>query len=99
MFSAKLRLNGDIDRDTIEAYVDEVMDLVELTSIRGAIVSPFPSSYHQEAFFLQGCVLQWLSMSTRETPHQQQNISVLEMVLSESLCVCNVSCSAGAPRR
>ena len=44
MFSAKLRLNGDIDRETIEAYVDEVMDLVELTSIRGAIVSLPPLS-------------------------------------------------------
>lgn len=40
LFSAKLRLNGDIDHETIEAYVDEVMDLVELTSIKGAIVSP-----------------------------------------------------------
>ena len=44
MFSAKLRLNGDIDYETIEAYVDEVMDLVELTSIRGAIVS-LPSPF------------------------------------------------------
>ena len=39
LFSAKLRINGDIDKDTLEAYVDEVMDLVELTAIRGAIVS------------------------------------------------------------
>jgi hypothetical protein len=41
LFSAKLRLNGDIDKDTTEAYVDEVMDLVELSNIRGVIVS-FP---------------------------------------------------------
>ena len=25
LFSAKLRINGDIDRETLEAYVDEVM--------------------------------------------------------------------------
>ena len=40
LFSAKLRINGDIDRETLEAYVDEVMDLVELSAIRGVIVSP-----------------------------------------------------------
>ena len=44
LFSAKLRINGDIDKDTLEAYVDEVMDLVELTAIRGAIVSNAPET-------------------------------------------------------
>ena len=39
LFSARLRINGDIDRETLEAYVDEVMDLVELSAIRGVIVS------------------------------------------------------------
>ena len=39
-FSAKLRINGDIERETLQAYVDEVMDLVELSAIRGVIVSP-----------------------------------------------------------
>ena len=38
-FSAKLRINGDTERETLEAYVDEVMDLVELSSIRGVIVN------------------------------------------------------------
>lgn len=39
LFSARLRINGDIDKETLEAYVDEVMDLVELTSIQKTIVS------------------------------------------------------------
>ena len=38
VFSASLRINGDVDKDTIEAYVDEVMDLVELSSLRGVVV-------------------------------------------------------------
>lgn len=38
LFSAKLRINGEIEKDTLEAYVEEVMDLVELTSIKGSIV-------------------------------------------------------------
>ena len=41
LFSARLRVNGDVDRETLEAYVDEVMDLVELSAIRGVIVSPW----------------------------------------------------------
>ena len=44
LFSAKLRINGDIDRETLEAYVDEVMDLVELSAIRGVIASPCSSA-------------------------------------------------------
>lgn len=39
LFSAKLRINGDVDKDVLEAYVDEVMDLVELSSIQSVIVS------------------------------------------------------------
>lgn len=48
LFSAKLRINGDIDKDTLEAYVDEVMDLVELTAIRGAIVSILSTAHQLE---------------------------------------------------
>ena len=43
LFSARLRINDDIEKETLEAYVDEVMDLVELTSIRKIIVSAFQS--------------------------------------------------------
>ena len=39
LFSARLRINGDIDNETLRAYVDEVMELVELTVIERAIVS------------------------------------------------------------
>ena len=42
LFSAQLRINDDIDKETLEAYVDEVMDLVELSSIRKIIVSAVP---------------------------------------------------------
>ncbi|KAL3160198.1 hypothetical protein ABBQ32_010959 [Trebouxia sp. C0010 RCD-2024] len=38
MFSGTLRNEKDIDRDTTEAFVDQVMDLVELRSLAGAIV-------------------------------------------------------------
>ena len=43
-FSAKLRINGDIERETLQAYVDEVMDLVELSAIRDVIVSACSSA-------------------------------------------------------
>ena len=43
LFSAKLRINGEIEKDTLEAYVDEVMDLVELTAIKGSIVRRTPT--------------------------------------------------------
>ena len=46
LFSAQLRINDDIDKETLEAYVDEVMDLVELSSIRKIIVSATPKLQH-----------------------------------------------------
>ena len=43
LFSAKLRINDNIDTETLAAYVDEVMDLVELSTIRSVIVRPSKS--------------------------------------------------------
>eukprot|EP00898_Chlorokybus_atmophyticus_P004211 jgi/Chlat1/4791/Chrsp31S04779 len=37
-FSARLRLEKSVDEDTMGTFIEEVMDLVELTSIRDAIV-------------------------------------------------------------
>ncbi|KAG2590008.1 hypothetical protein PVAP13_5NG316444 [Panicum virgatum] len=38
LFSAWLRLPSDIDLETRKMFIEEVMDLVELTSLRGALV-------------------------------------------------------------
>lgn len=38
LFSAWLRLPGEVDKKQREAFVEEVMDLVELTPLRGALV-------------------------------------------------------------
>lgn len=38
LFSAWLRLPADVDRDTREAFVEEVMELVELDTLRDALV-------------------------------------------------------------
>ncbi len=39
IFSASLRLTVDnLDKKTINAFVDEIMDIVELTPLKGALV-------------------------------------------------------------
>jgi len=38
LFSAWLRLPSDVDLETRKMFIEEVMDLVELTSLRGALV-------------------------------------------------------------
>ncbi|KAK4854402.1 hypothetical protein QYF36_023362 [Acer negundo] len=38
LFSAWLRLPTDVDVETLRAFVEEVMELVELTSLRGALI-------------------------------------------------------------
>ncbi|KAL6842808.1 hypothetical protein ACP4OV_027652 [Aristida adscensionis] len=38
LFSAWLRLSADVDSETRKMFIEEVMDLVELTSLRGALV-------------------------------------------------------------
>ncbi|KAK9829075.1 hypothetical protein WJX72_003763 [[Myrmecia] bisecta] len=38
LFSARLRMGREVENDTVIAFTDEVMDLVELTSLKGVLV-------------------------------------------------------------
>ena len=41
MFSAELRFTRGTPKKTVRAFVDEVMELVELSALHHVIVSPF----------------------------------------------------------
>ena len=38
LFSASLRLPGDLSKDKVKAFVDEIMEVVELTPLKNALV-------------------------------------------------------------
>ena len=44
LFSAKLRLPADVTNDVVTEFVDEIMEVVELTPLRNALVG-LPGMY------------------------------------------------------
>ena len=46
LFSAKLRLPADVTNDVLAEFVDEIMEVVELTPLRNALVG-LPGTYPQ----------------------------------------------------
>ncbi len=47
LFSAKLRLPADVTNDVVAEFVDEIMEVVELTPLRNALVG-LPGRHPQQ---------------------------------------------------